>query len=47
MIKLMIPWLLFPYLIDWFDGNFCEGRLVGSLFDVRLVFRHASKGLRH
>jgi len=34
MIKLMIPWLLFPYLIEWFNGNFAKAALAVSFLYV-------------
>ncbi|MEB0224435.1 hypothetical protein [Pseudomonas sp. 10S4] len=44
MIKLMIPWLLFPYLIDWFDGNFAKAALSVAFLMFVLCFDTLRRG---
>ncbi|MDZ5434585.1 hypothetical protein T3H00_18175 [Pseudomonas fluorescens] len=44
MIKLMIPWLLFPYLIDWFDGNFAKAALTVAFLIFVLCFDNLLRG---
>jgi len=44
MIKLMIPWLLFPYLIEWFNGNFAKAALAVSFLMFVLCYDNLRKG---
>ncbi|WP_095080114.1 hypothetical protein [Pseudomonas sp. Irchel s3h17] len=44
MIKLMIPWLLFPYLVDWFGGNFAKTALAVAFFMFVLCFDNLRRG---
>ncbi|WP_460116211.1 hypothetical protein [Pseudomonas sp. H2_D02] len=44
MTKLIIPWLLFPYLLDWLDGNFAEAALTVAFLIFLLCFDTLQKG---
>ncbi|MHC8393623.1 hypothetical protein ACYZT8_08135 [Pseudomonas sp. LB3P93] len=44
MIKLIIPWLLFPYLIGWLDGNFAKAALIVAFLMFLLCFDNLQKG---
>ena len=44
MIKLMIPWLLFPYLIEWFNGHFTKAALAVAFLMFVLCFDNLRKG---
>lgn len=44
MIKLITPWLLFPYLIDWFDGNFAKSALAVAFLMFALCFGNLRRG---
>lgn len=45
MIKLVFPWLLIPYLIDWFDGNFAKATLAVAFLMFVLCFDNLRRGL--
>ncbi|ROM89590.1 hypothetical protein [Pseudomonas brassicacearum] len=44
MIKLMIPWLLFPYLIEWLDGSYAKASILVAVLIVILCFDNLRKG---
>lgn len=44
MIKLMIPWLLFPCLVEWFKDNFAKAALAVSFLMFVLCYDNLRKG---
>lgn len=44
MIKLMIPWLAFPYLIEWLDGNFAKAAILVAALIAIMCFENLRQG---
>lgn len=44
MIRLLVPWLAFPYVIDWLDGDFAKAAsLTAALISV-ICFKNLMRG---
>ncbi|WP_146118153.1 hypothetical protein [Pseudomonas poae] len=44
MIRLLIPWLMLPYVIDWLDGDFAKSALLIVVFIGGVCFKNLVRG---
>lgn len=44
MIRLLIPWLAFPYVIDWLDGDFAKSALLTAALIAVMCFKNLTRG---
>lgn len=44
MIKFMIPWVVFPYLVEWVDGAFAQAVILVAVLIAILCYGNLRKG---